>query len=273
MSITSDLAELIGTIIANLVDFENSRHNLFYQNKMQNFSDGGNCMILPIPGKINKLHDTTEYGTFLEDIVKKLTPLSRSMSKGVSKGITISQVGQYTVLQCDSIDPKAIWREIGKLDSKIRPSINSRLIEWYREFYGPEWQLILACFNNKQELKAQPLWIEYEPFDFSKVFYPGADSHNGEPPLIGKPVHRDHTLLLGTYASNSVGNVNFDPKFKGPKIIIDALWKLIENERFMMNMTSNGDWWGELDPVLNKTFKSFLLNTKKEYNAITKNMS
>lgn len=268
MCITTDLAELIGTIIANLVDFEKRRHNIFYQNKMQNLTDGGNCMILPIPGRITALHDTTPYGTFLDEIVKKLTPVHRAgISKSSSKGITISQVGQYTVLQCDSIDPKEIWRKIGRLTPSLRPSINTRLIEWYREFYGPEWQLILACFDNKQELKAQPLRIEFEPRDFNKVFYPGADSHDGEPPLIGKHVHRDHKLIFGTYSDNSVGNVNFGPEFKGPKVISDAKWKLIHNEGFMMNMTTNGDWWGTIDPVTQE-LKTFLLNTKKEYNGI-----
>ncbi len=272
MCITTDLAELIGTIIANLVDFENRRHHIFYQNKMKNLTDGGNCMILPIPGVITGLHDTTPYGSVLCDIVNKLTPLGRSMSKGGSQGITVSQIGQYTVLKCDSIDPKAILRAICTLDKSIRPSINARLIEWYREkFYGPEWQLVLACFNNKQVLKAQPLWIEYDPFDFTKVFFPGADSHNGEPPLIGKPVHRDHKLLLGTYSSNSKGNLNFGPEFQGPEIISDAKWKLIHNEGFMMNMTINGDWWGTVDPKTQKLI-SFLLNTKKEYNDF-KNMS
>lgn len=273
MCITSNKAELSATTIANIVDFKKKQHNLFYQNKMQNLADDGNCMILPIPGRIIALHDTTPFGKFLDDIIKKLTPIGRSMSQASQKGISLSQVGQYTVLTCDKIDPKEIIRAISSLDKSIRPSINARLIEWYREFYGPEWQLVLACFNNKVELKAQPLWIEYGPFDFNKVFFPGADSHNGEPPLIGQPVDRDHSLLLGTYASNSRGNLNFGPEFMGPKIITDTQWNLVKNQLFPVNMTTNGDWWGELDPVLKKIFKSFSLNTKKEYNAKTTNMS
>ncbi len=253
---TTSKSEQTDSKIANLVDFTTRRHNLFYQKK-----NGRKFMILPIPGRITSYQkETKPFGNFLNDIDKNLTPVYL----GKKNEITVLQNGQDTVLKFNRINPEEIIRAISKLDESIRPSIKNELIEFHSNFYRPEWQLIIVCFDNKQEI-AQPLWIEYDPFDFNKVFFPGADSHDGEPPMIGKPVNRDLTLIFGTYSDNSVGNVNFGPEFKGPKVISDAKWKLIHDERFMMNMTTNGDWWGTIDPKTQK-LTSFLLNTKKEYN-------
>lgn len=254
MCITTARAELSKTKIGLIADYITRLHHLFYANNVQNLSDGPNCMILPIPGQIKKLHDTTPYNKFMDELDRAFPPRqmrsSDSRSLSASKSITIEQVGAYTVVRCESIDANAIQKALETLPENIQPKIGLPLLKWYEEFYGKGHQLILCCFNNKELKQAQPVYVEYVPINFSIGFFPGADSHDGNPPRMGKPVDRDHVLFFGTRANLSramARPVIFTENVNVPKVIQYSDWN-----RFTLNgdisSTYNCDWHLHIDP-------------------------
>jgi hypothetical protein len=241
MCISTAPAELFGTKIGFVADYTTKLHHLFYANSVQNLSNGPNAMILPIPGVIQKIHDTTDFGNFMEDISHAFAPpmmRSGKLGASVAKGITIEEVGAYTVLRCPVINAFAIEAALKQVPENKRPAISSALITWYRDFYGAQTHLAICCFDSKQMIKAQPIWIEYQPNDFAIGFYPGADSHDGTPPKIGKLIDRDQQLFFGAVLNDQPGNVQFSQSVPFP--IKNANWLNVGN---VQGLGQNGDWY------------------------------
>ncbi len=239
MCISTAPAELNSTKIGFVADFTTKLHHLFYANSVQNLSDGPNAMILPIPGVIQKIHDTTDFGNFMEDIARHFAPVYRGtkLGTGISKGVSIVEVGAYTVLSCDSIDPEAIAKALQLVPENKRPTISADLLNWYRDFYGSKANLAICCFDSKQLTKAQPIWIEYKPKDFEMGFMPGADSHDGTPPRMGVLVDRDHQLFFGMVIDDFSKNVHFSQSV--PAVINNAQWIKFNN---IGSVGKNCDW-------------------------------
>ena len=199
MCITAKPAELSSTYVGVLVNFKKGTHTLMYQNKMENRATGTNCMILPILGEISSpLVDTTAYGNFMKEIVTATTPVNRSFGGGdmVAKGVTVQKVGKYEIVIAKDASTAAIKEALESLDVSKRPEISVELLDRYQEFYSNP-TLVICCFSNKDAEISQPIMVEYIPRDMSKIFLPGADSHDGSVPKMGEDVDRDHSLVIG----------------------------------------------------------------------------
>lgn len=244
MCISTAFADLSSTKIGFVADYTTKLHHLFYANNVQNLSNGPNAMILPIPGVIQKIHDTTPFNNFMEDISRRFAPpifRSSKLGASVAKGITIEEVGAYTVLRCPLINAKAILQALQLVPKNKRPALSSELISWYRDFYGKQTNLAICCFDSKQMIKAQPIWIEYQPNDFAIGFYPGADSHDGTPPKIGSTVDRDQQLFFGAVLNDQPGNVHFSQSVPFP--IKNAHWTKFNHVFDSDGTGENGDWY------------------------------
>ncbi len=240
MCISVNNARLWGTSIANVADFNLHHHHLFYQNKVENLSSTPNAMILPVPGIVQKLHDTSAYGKFLDEVVEQLKPRGRGMF--VSKSVSIEDVGMYTIVRARVIEPAEVESALLSVSSHKRPYMKPSLLGWYRGFYGKNTELLICCFDSKEATKPQPIWVQYEPHHFSKLFFPGADSHNGEIPNIGGKVERDHHLIFGTVgASVSAPRGSFGrfSESKIPETLISTRWQHLDE---INGQGINGDW-------------------------------
>lgn len=244
MCVTSNKAHLHGTKVGLLINLLTRTHTLFYQNEMVNLASGPNCMILPILGEMlpNGLTDTTVYGKFMEEIVKQTAIQSKNASRSAvsfgGKGITMEKVGKYDIIIAKGAETEDIVAALSMVDENKCPTIPADLLNWYKDFYQNP-QLLICCFDNADEERAQPIMVEFTPRVFEKVLLPGADSHDGKVPRIGSPTDRDHTLVLGVYGNESYDDLS--PVYfsqKVPQQIKEATWKSIDTN----NEEVNGDW-------------------------------
>jgi len=200
MCITVEEAIMNQTITGVLVDYLKKTHTLFYQNAAENIHDGPNALILPILGAvIGEAIDTTPFNKCLNDIVSFFEVRTRGgLSKGLSKGIAIYECGAYTVIHAKDASLKGIEKALQSIQPNKRPNISRELSEWYQTYYSKP-ELLICCFDGSEMTEVQPIMIEYVPRDFNKVFIPGADSHDGTVPRMGKQrVSRDHKIIFGT---------------------------------------------------------------------------
>ncbi len=276
MCITSKKSEMKSTKIASLVDYYTGRHHLVYANNVHNLHRGPNCLILPIPGEIIEVHDTTAYHSFMDELADNFRePVGRGLSTAKGKGnIVIKEVGVYTVLICNKIVPDEIMKTLKKVDHWKRPDISEELMSWYASFYGKNAQLLICCFDNLEMEKAQPVWVEYAPFNMLAAFYPAVDSHNGEPPQMDKWVDRDHQLYFGVIGprryESYMKRCNFSASV--PQIFKEAYWRKFND---MVQNGPNCDWNIELQPKAKDGIGSLIGATslqqafkKKEYDIV-----
>ena len=78
-----------------------------------------------------------------------------------------------------------------------RPKINPELMDWYENYY-PMWPIAVCCFNNREAIKAEPLFWWYKPVLEENLFFPGVDAHDGDVPKLGTKVVVDHSIILGS---------------------------------------------------------------------------
>lgn len=146
-----------------------------YQMEAQAIGDGIRAIILQIPAKkVVKVHDTTSYANFLNDISGQVAnyrfdpifgayvkPITKSLSRPLSvcdKRIC-ERVGMYDVVVLDT------WEDFEHLETVFpegrRPTIQPELISFYQENY-PYYKFIVATFDNQIPMSAQPFMVEYE---------------------------------------------------------------------------------------------------------------
>lgn len=140
-----------------------------YQMEAQSIGEGIRAIILQIPAKkIIKVHDTSQYANFLNEISDQIgnamfssefgIMYSRSLSKNITN-LACEKVGMYDVVTLNS------WEDFKCLENIFPkgkcPEIQSELIEFYQKNY-PHYKYIVATFDNKKPMSAQPFMVEYE---------------------------------------------------------------------------------------------------------------
>src|SRR6185369_164530 len=212
MCVTSSSAKLSETRILSF-RLSEQKHLLAYTNKVENLSILPNSMILPVPGRLTEADfiDTSAYPGFMTEMEHMLTPRSRGMTLGMTKGggdsmrrsIKHFQSGMYEVFIADpnpfrgtgpmSGKSKIAERLVGKkhpiiealevLEPINRPVVQERLLNFYDRYY-PGWSLVVCVFGAGKAMESQPIMFTYEPLEEwkDKTFFPGVDSHDGGAP-------------------------------------------------------------------------------------------
>lgn len=199
MCISVNKAKLSGTKIMSL-PLENGNHFLAYSNKVQNQSDRPNAMILPIPGKVKQewFYNTEKYKNFLEEITEKcdheqdyLGIRSRGISKGF-KSLSHFDLGMYHIVISDSF--LGVLEYIAGLPEHKRPEISQELQKFFYEKYSG-WSFAVCMFSSYKAIDAQPIALEYTPFNYDLLYFPTVDAHDGNAPNLNERVDTDHTFI------------------------------------------------------------------------------
>lgn len=194
MCVTALNAKLSGSAIGGNV-LENGNHALSYQFDVENTSGQPNGLILPIPGDVVKLHDTSTYPDYLLKIWDEVQAKDTSPKRSYGKSLTtiVVRVGQYLVLYGKDIeDIKAIilQQPIG-----YQAEIGEELSDFYKEHYAGE-NIVVCLFESTAEMSTQPFLVEYTPYNPEYFRFPMMDAHDGSAPQK-ELVERDHTILFG----------------------------------------------------------------------------
>ncbi len=188
-----------------------------YQMEAQAIGDGLRAIILQIPAKkIVKIHDTTNYCNFLNEIASASKDyvfdsiqgsMPKQLTRGMSKTLSIptfEKIGMYNVVTLESYKHFQFLSEVFPVGKC--PEISDSLIDFYSQYYS-DWKFIVATFDNKTPMSAQPFMVEYESQigmddnadEISEVFiFPALDNgddngfHQGLPTI--KAVREDHFL-------------------------------------------------------------------------------
>lgn len=235
MCVTALNAELsVTTICGNVL--ENGNHALSYQFDVENTSGRPNGLILPIPGDVVKLHDTSSYPDYLLKIWDEVQEKDTSPKRSHGKSLTtiVERVGQYLVLYGKDIED--IKTTILQQPSEYQAEIGEELSDFYKEHYAGE-NIVVCLFESTAEMSTQPFLVEYAPYNPEYFRFPMMDAHDGNAPQRGF-VGRDHTILFGIENDNDLdGNeakvsIRHAPSFINNSTYIGAGFK---------KNTQNGD--------------------------------
>jgi hypothetical protein len=200
MCITVNKALLTGTKILSM-PLENGNHFLAYSNSVKNVSGKPNAMILPIPGVTRKelFHNTADYNDFLDEITKRARVEEDWMgirsrgAKSLSFKLDKFELGMYTIGLTDSFD--GVEAYIASLPEEKRPEISDGLRTFFQEECAG-WSFAVCCFDSTSTIDAQPIALEYAPFDRSQLYFPTVDAHDGGAPDMKAMVDVDHTFIF-----------------------------------------------------------------------------
>lgn len=174
-----------------------------YSNNAQSLA-GPNAMLLAIPTlepmTERNFLDTTQCPRILDDMVRALTPQSKSLSMGMrgggdDSGVLVFDVGLYTMV----VAPQAtqILGALNRVRLDRRPTVNGDLLEFYDLAY-PGWSIVLCCFNNAQAKQSGPVMFWYLPIHGDNHYWPALDCHTGDAPDIHEMVDTDHFLIASS---------------------------------------------------------------------------
>lgn len=214
MCCSSKLAKFEGTQ-GYIGEVEHPTHGLVhvmgYQNKAKNLFSGPNAMLLHFPAKeemtASNVIDLGDAGgkKILDQWKDRLFPedgykMSKSSSRGFTNSVQVFDTGIYMVVM--SPKPSLITSALAEVPENKRPEISAELLAWYETHY-PGWTLAVCCFDNRDAIKADPLFWWYKPLDPMRLHFPAVDSHDGTPPKLehqGRAwgVHTDHVIVLGS---------------------------------------------------------------------------
>ncbi len=197
---------------------EKSVHVLAYQNSAE--TDGPNAMVLPFPtdvkmGKDNII-DTSKFKSFLKNITN--ASKHRSFTKGARR-LTLGSaafhdslaevfdVGSYTVVLADKVSqiPEALTR----VPKEKRPEISTQFLLGFGHLY-PQDPIAICCWNGS--IEAEPLLCWYEPRNYSTLFVPTMDAHDGNAPQVGTLVRTDHIISVGSVGPTNGNEVHYQDK-------------------------------------------------------------
>jgi len=188
-------------------------HVLGYQNKAKSLVTAPNAMILHFnaaePMGPENVIDLGDRGgkRILNDWKKRMFPergykmSSRGLSKGFTNSVKVFDTGIYTVVM--SAKPSLIGEALQQVPEHKRPTINPELLSWYETTY-PGWTIAVCCFQNIEEIEADPLFWWYKPAFENRFHFPAIDSHDGTPPKFHHETGRewtvwsDHVILMGS---------------------------------------------------------------------------
>ena len=236
MCIVADSSNLTNT---KIYSYQKSlkRHGFVYSNTAESFVDK-NSMILPIPSDVKnvQMFDGTKMKEFL-DFANQCCPkeVTRGISKGLSRGIRIEKIGKYTVTY---LSHSQLYSYLETADFEISEEMAEFLLTKYKN-----WSFISCEWEGKESIESQPIWIEFDTFYPSSLYFPTMDGHK-DVPEQGK-VERDHLIIASALNSNGFfehpSSFGFDNTF-------DCV-------RLDGNL-ANGDTWVKIQPSLAKSFVS-----------------
>jgi hypothetical protein len=165
----------------------------------------GNAMLLHFPacapmGPAN-IVSTESAPFFLRDMVDALTPASAGIEDelGVPPAMVgaaqVFESGAYTIVLAH--DANDIAAALSRVPAEKRPALNPQIFQWYARTF-PGWPVALCCFSGELLDPAPLLWW-YEPRFPEKLFAPGLDAHDGNPPVVGAQVDVDHWVMFGSH--------------------------------------------------------------------------
>ena len=229
---------------------------LAYQNDPEIIGEGQRVMLLPIPGEIVAIHDTTAYCDFLEEThqvcyadYEKDFAGARGLEPAFEKKMVVQKVGIYTVLHVNH--PQLINEGLGLFPEEDRPAVAADFIDFYTTNY-PDWSMILAVFSAKDKMASQPFLVEYKgeirDNEGNHIFHvPALDNekngvHEGLPD-IHATVSTDHFISMNVWREEDL----VDPyppltiQYSQPvnsRLISDKVLYLYSFDRL-----ENGDWF------------------------------
>lgn len=200
MCVTVNKALLSNTKILSM-PLDNGNHFLAYSNRVKNISGKPNAMILPIPGMTKKewFHNTSDYKSFLDDIVDRADVeenwqgIRMRGAKSLKYALEQFDLGMYTIGLTDSFD--GVEAYIASLPEERLPVISDELRAFFREECAG-WSFAVCCFDADKTVDAQPIALEYAPFDADQLFFPTVDAHDGKAPNVSARVGVDHTFIF-----------------------------------------------------------------------------
>lgn len=228
----------------------NSDNVIFaYQMDAEVVGEGQRAIILQIPAmKVVKIHDTTEYCNFLNDIANQtcnhiFSPdgviKGKSMRKFEECGLELQKIGMYNVVVLENYQD---FKDLSKVfPPEHCPSIQEDLIQFYSEYYS-DWKFVVATFDNKKPMSAQPFMVEYESFitdeKGQEIFiFPALDNQteNGYHESVPKItlISEDHLL---TFPHEKGLEINYTQKVPLDLISNKVGWYTRKN------LTFNGDY-------------------------------
>lgn len=248
MCITRNPAKLTNTTLYAAETMVNGVgiHVLGYQNKAEHKSFGGNAMLLPFPTSLpmgpENIIDTRAFPNILKDYAKTIRE-NRAQSKSFGsrglrrddRGVQIFESGSYTVVLADNAEmiPGALLQ----VPEARRPVGASDIYESLARLY-PGWPVAACCFNGR--IEPEPLLWWYAPSDPSKLFAPGLDAHDGNPPDLAAQVKMDHTVIFGSNIRARGFDVTFQDQI--PEDVAPLLAKKVVGQVFEQTLP-NGDFW------------------------------
>ena len=220
---------------------------LGYQNNVQNLHTGPNAMLIHLPTKqLDKMNllDMSSNKTIFSDFQKSIEPQAKSISMGFAgpvsrESFSVVKHGVYDVIMADSA--KSIPEAMKFVDPLKRVYINQELIDFYSQHYT-DYMITLWCFNNRDMLNADPVFIWYKSIHEDFFVLPAVDAHTGHAPDLSKIVQTDHYVFLGS-------DQNFDPNtwheayydFYTDKKLKFFLPEFVTGQKFKKSMI-NGDF-------------------------------
>jgi hypothetical protein len=191
-------------------------HVCGYQNRTLTRA-GGNCMFLNFAGTNLKLVRGPERTrSFMRDVTAQLPELvltksrgrTRSLRGGGSRGVTIEDYGDYTIILAQQ--PEDILFALRRVPEDRRPARTRRLSEMINFYMSwcPLDSFALACFSGSAVPK-HPIAVSYQPRNPKFLTIPGLDAYDGNLPRRGAPVERNFRVAFGVRGVRLPHAVNY----------------------------------------------------------------
>lgn len=258
MCITSKSANLSKTKILSLRK-DDGNVFLSYANTARNLSDGRNCMILPIPGKLKKewFYNTKEYSGFLNYISSR-TIVSESLHYGIhsrgmesmSKSLDFTKIGMYDIHFSNDM------KDLIEVNEKLELNITVYLREFFNQHYN-NFGFVCCIFDAKETMGSQPIAFEYTPLNKNVLFYPSMDAHDGFAPKK-ETVSIDHIIIAPMDNITVEFPKTYEPDLDIPEFLNNKSWGSYKLE----GRSLNGDFYFDLTQNMKSP------NLKREYETI-----
>lgn len=163
--------------------------------------EGGVAMILHVPAKAltpESLIDTSKFPNILDDMEAALNPMSKEMayrgrSLGDDSDIFIVEMELYTSVAVNRATVGDVMTALERVAPARRPVIGREQLGYYLSIGFP---LVLACFNNREMTKSNPIGVHFTPLRPDLMMAMGVEEHDGGIPNFNVPVRRDHQVIF-----------------------------------------------------------------------------
>ncbi|MGH1335548.1 MAG: hypothetical protein ACRBFS_05415 [Aureispira sp.] len=182
------------------------RHVLAYQNRVQNLTEGPNCMLLPIQSAETIVPawvvDSTVCPNFLTELYNTLDPVVEDdglpwMSIEPERMNYVVERGVYHIAILNDLSEEALLNTLAQIPINKKPVLTAELLDFFRNNYN-QFPLLLCCFNNANALQAAPILVHYPPQFPATLMVNTLDSHGGIP-VIGKSTPFHQKIIIGSY--------------------------------------------------------------------------